>query len=201
MNPALRSALRRLGWGFVFPLLDIHIGPFDVLPDLIGYVMIISALRQLGAKYDGCKAAIWLAVVLALLSVARLGFNTSMTIYQFSTAPLVMHVYVQAAVIVHSLLAYRIFQLLYRIAAPIAPPQLKDAIVSRRNYYMTVFAAQLFFYPFLINIEESWVMLLLLLQVLFMLAEFLLIRLPFRMSRIRHNPPADHDENAATATE
>ncbi|TYP74561.1 hypothetical protein [Paenibacillus methanolicus] len=198
MNPALRSALRRLGWGLVFPLVDVHIVLVDALPDLIGYLLIVSALRRLGAGHEGVKAAIWLAVALALLSVAQLVFNASININQFATAPLAIHVYVQAAIILHGLLAYRIFQILYRIAGPIAPPPLKDAIVSRRNYYMAVFAAQLFFYPFLLNIDESWIMLLLALQLCFMLAEFLLIRLPFRMSRIRHKPPADRGENLAS---
>ncbi|MFB9328914.1 hypothetical protein ACFFSY_23510 [Paenibacillus aurantiacus] len=197
MNYSMRTTLRRLGWGLVFPLVDIHVGPIDVLPDLIGYLLIVSALRQLGAGYGVDKTAIWLAAILALLAVPRLLVNTSMNIDQYTTSPFALHIYGQGVVILHSLLAYRVFQGLYANAITVAPPKLKDAIVNRRKFYMTVFAAQLFFYPFLLNLESGWVMLLMGLQLCFILAELLLIRLPFRLSRIRIAPPIGDRDNAA----
>ena len=88
MNPSMRSALRRLGWGLVFPLVDLHLGSFDVLPDLIGYIMIRIALGQLGTVDISFKKASWLAAVLIFLSLPQLMVKTSIDINQLTTAPL-----------------------------------------------------------------------------------------------------------------
>ncbi|MDQ8738830.1 hypothetical protein [Paenibacillus sp. LHD-38] len=198
MNPSMRSALRRLGWGLVFPLVDLHLGSFDVLPDIIGYIMILIALGQLGAGDGGFKQARWLAAVLIFLSLPQLMVKTSIDINQLTAAPLGMHIYVQGTAILHALLAYLIFQGLYTVARPIAPPELLDAIVNRQKLYMAVFASQLIFYPFLLNLDESWANMLLLIGIFIFVAELLLIRLPFRLSQIR-NTPIDYGDNPGTS--
>ncbi|WP_156889562.1 hypothetical protein [Paenibacillus harenae] len=198
MNPSMRSTLRRLGWGLVFPLVDLHLGSFDVLPDMIGYIMILMALGQLGAGDGGFKLASWLAAVLIFLSLPQLVIKTSIDIKQLTAAPLGMQAYVQGTAILHALLAYLIFRRLYTIARPIAPPEMLDDIVTRRKLYMAVFAAQLIFYPFLLNLDESWSVLLLIIGILMFVAELLLIRIPFRLSHLR-NTPIDHDDNPGAA--
>lgn len=198
MNPSMRSALRRLGWGLVFPLVDLHLGSFDVLPDLIGYIMILIALGQLGTVDISFKKASWLAAVLIFLSLPQLMVKTSIDINQLTTAPLGMHAYIQGTAILHALLAYLIFQGLYAVARPIAPPELLDTIVIRRKLYMVVFVAQLIFYPFLLNMEESWAIMLLFIGIFLFIAELLLVRLPFRLSHIR-NTPIDYSDNPGTA--
>ncbi|RCW44360.1 hypothetical protein [Paenibacillus prosopidis] len=198
MNPSMRSTLRRLGWGLVFPLVDLHLGSFDVLPDMIGYIMILMSLARLGAGDGGFKLASWLAAVLIFLSLPQLVIKTSIEIKQLTATPLGMHAYVQGTAILHALLAYLIFRGLYTIARPIAPPELLDAIVTRRKLYMDVFAVQLIFYPFLINLDESWPALLLIIGILIFVAELLMIRIPFRLSHIR-NTPIDHDDNPGAA--
>jgi hypothetical protein len=60
----MRSALRRLGWGLVFPLVDLNLGSFDVFPDIIGYIMILIALRQLKNGIGCFKQASGLAATL-----------------------------------------------------------------------------------------------------------------------------------------
>lgn len=198
MNPSMRSTLRRLGWGLVFPLIDLHLGSFDVLPDLIGYIMILMALGQLRVRDGGFKLASWLAAVLIFLSLPQLVIKTNIDIKQLTAAPLGMHAYVQGTAILHALLAYLVFRGLYTIARPIAPPELLDAIITRWKLYMAVFAAQLIFYPFLLNVDESWSVLLLIIGILMFVAEVLLIRIPFRLSHIR-NISIDQDDNPGAA--
>jgi hypothetical protein len=199
LNPSMRSALRRLGWGLVFPLVDLHLGTFDILPDIIGYIMILIALGQLSAgDGGGFKQASWLAAVLIFLSLPQLMINTSIDINQLTAAPLGMHAYVQGTAILHALLAYLIFRGLYTVARPIAPPELLDAIVTRQKLYMAVFASQLIFYPFLLNMEESWAIMLLFIGIFIFITELLLIRLPFRLSLIR-NTPIDFGDNPGSA--
>jgi hypothetical protein len=198
LNPSMRSALRRLGWGLVFPLVDLNLGSFDVFPDIIGYIMILIALRQLKNGIGCFKQASGLAAILIFLSLPQLLVKTNMDINQLTAAPFGMHAFVQGAAILHALLAYMIFRGLYTVARPIAPPELLDAIVIRRKLYMAVFASLLILYPFLLNMEESWAIMFIPIGILLFVAELLLIRLLFRLSNIR-NTPIDHGDNPGTS--
>lgn len=198
MNPSMRKSLRRLGWGLVFPILDFHLGFFDVFPDFIGYVMILVALNQLGKGDGDFKRASRLAAVLLFLSLPQLMIKASIDIDELTSAPLGMHAFIQGTVVLHALLVYFIVRGLYMIAKPIAPPELLDAIFSRLRLYMILVAAQLVFYPFLLNFGEDLAVLLLLVGIVVFIAELLLIRIPFRMSRIR-NAPVEHDDQSGAA--
>lgn len=197
MNPSMRSALRRLGWGLVFPLFDLHFVFFDVLPDIIGYIIIFIALGQLRVSNGNFKQARWLAAALIFLSLPQLILKSSIGINELTVAPLGMHVYIHGTAILHCLLAYLIFGGLYTIARPIATSGLLNAIVSRRIFYVVIFASYLIFYPFLLNVEESWWMLLFFIGIIGIVAELLLIRLPFRLSRIRKMPIEHCDDTGA----
>lgn len=198
MNPSKRKSLRRLGWGLVFPILDLHLGPFDVLPDFIGYIMILVALNQLGKGDGGFNPTNWLAAVLIFLSLPQLVIKASIDINDLSAASLGMHAFAQGMIVLHALLAYFIFRGLYTIARPIAPPRLLDALVTRLRLYMALMAAQLIVYPFLLNFGEDLAVLLLLIGIMMFIAELLLIRIPFRISHIR-NAPVDHDGQSGEA--
>lgn len=199
MNSSMRSALSRLGWGLVFPLINFQSVFFDAFPDIVGYIMIFIALGQLSARDAGFKQTRWLAAAMILLSLPQLVVKSSIDINQLSTAQLGMHAYIQGMGIMHALLAYQIFRGLYTFARPIASPDLLDAIVTRRKLYMTIFVSQLIFYPFLLNMEENWAIMLLFIGILMFIAELLLIRLPFRLSHIRNTPIDFGDKPETTA--
>lgn len=194
----MRQSLRRLGWGLVFPILDLHVGHFDVFPDFIGYIMILVALNQLGTGVGGFKPASMLAAVLLLLSLPQLVIKASIDINELTSAPLGMYVFIQGSVVLHAMLVYFIVRGLYTIAKPIAPPELLDALVSRLRLYMVLVAAQLIFYPFLLNFGEDLAVLFLLIGIVMLIAEILLIRIPFRMSHISTDP-VDHDGQSGSA--
>ncbi|MFF2890051.1 hypothetical protein [Paenibacillus sp. NPDC057967] len=198
MNPSMRKSLRMLGWGLVFPILDLHLGPFDVLPDFIGYIMILVALNQLGTGDGGFKPASWLAAGLILLSLPQLVIKSSIDIDELIVASLGMYIFSQGMMVLHALLAYFIVRGLYTIARPIAPPKLLNALVSRLRLYLALMAAQLIFYPFLLNFGEDLAVLLLLIGIVKFIAELMLIRIPFRISHIR-NAPVHHDNQSGAA--
>lgn len=198
MNPSMQNALRRLGWGLVFPLVDFHLGTFDIFPDIIGYVMILFSLGRLGAEGGGFRSTSWLAGALIFMSLPQLVTKMSIDVNRFADAPLGMHAYVQGTAVLHALLVYFIFRGLHTVAEPIAGRELLDALTFRLKLYMTLFCAQLFYYPFLLNMDDSWAFLLLVIGFLMLVAELLLIRIPFRLSRLR-SAPIDHDDKPGAA--
>lgn len=194
MNPLIRKSLRTLGWGLVFPLVDFHLGVIDILPDFIGYIMILVALNRLESSVGGYTVAKSLAAVLIIFSLPQIVFKARININELTSVSLGMHVVSQGMIVLHGLLVYFIIRGLYKIAFPIASPELKHAIVSRIKAYMFLLAAQLIFYPFLLNFGEDLIIALLLTGVVMIIAEFLIVRIPFRMSRISSVPVEESTE-------
>lgn len=64
-----RDKYNKLYWGLIIILLDIRIMGFDVLPDLWGYIMILSALSSLESSHKGFGKAKPFAIVLLILSI------------------------------------------------------------------------------------------------------------------------------------
>ncbi|WP_235286124.1 hypothetical protein [Paenibacillus tarimensis] len=126
-----------------------------------------------------------MALVLLLLSLPQLIFKSSIDVEQFAVAPLGMHAYVQATAILHVWCVILIFRGLYRIGkATTIPPGLAAAVDSSTKLYMALFAIQLLFYPFMLNMEDSVVLVLQLSSLFILFIELLLIRVLFRLSLI-----------------
>lgn len=49
MNETLTKQLRRLAWGWVILHLDFHLGPVNLLPDWLGYILILNGLLGITA--------------------------------------------------------------------------------------------------------------------------------------------------------
>lgn len=185
MNNSTYHALRRLGWGFVLIMIDIHIMFLDILPDFIGYIMVATALHQLGAIHPVFRKAKWIAIIMIFLSLPSLIMGSNLSISEFSSFSIEKFLYSGGIMAIHMLMVYWIFNGLYSITKEIggnAP--LLDSISIRRNLYLALYVTQLFVYPFLLNVEESWFLLFIAFAVLSFIMEFLFLRLPFRVSRL-----------------
>jgi len=184
MNPTLYRGYRLLGWGFVFEVIDFRVFYFDILPDFVGYIMIATALQQLGTQHGIFKNAKWLAIGMIALSLPHVLMASNVTFESFGELPLYFHIYSEGLLACHVLIVYWICQGLRDIAHTKGHTDLFLSVVYRRNVYMGLAIIQLMFYPFLFNAEVSWVNLLLLIGVLQFLMEVLFIRLPFRFSNM-----------------
>lgn len=191
MSTSLYSALRRLGWGLVVQIIDFNLFFFDLLPDFIGYIMMASALHQLSSEHSIFKRAKWTAIAMIFLSLPSVAMKTNITNSDFSSIPLSLHLYSQAMMALHVLLAFWVFNGLYALAQQAGHSILLDSIHIRRNLYLLIFITQLIFYPFLLNVDDSWMMLLIVFGILALIMEFLFLRLPFRLSKIISRSPLE----------
>lgn len=185
MSTPFRRELRRLGWGLVISMIDIRLGYFNLLPDIIGYLMVLSALQHLGSIHPAYKKAKYISIVLIILTIPVLFIQTNVTITEFSSIPLAVHFYSQLLFILHILMAYWIFNGLIEMLKQDGAVQLLDTAISRRNTYLVFNILNVIIYPFLLNIEDSWVMLLIASGILLFIMELLFLRLPFRISNVR----------------
>ncbi len=68
------TAFAQLFWGFLLIILSFEINEFDILPDAIGYLLVVLAARTLAAHHPRFGTAYVIAIPLFALSVLDLAF-------------------------------------------------------------------------------------------------------------------------------
>jgi hypothetical protein len=68
----MNAAFVRFGWGVLFTLIDLRFGFFDVLPDIVGYGLMWSAVRNLGHLRNDYLKMEPIVVLLMLLSLTEI---------------------------------------------------------------------------------------------------------------------------------
>ncbi|WP_141503476.1 hypothetical protein [Paenibacillus luteus] len=182
MMMSREGAFRRLGWGIVIVLFDIRM-VIDVLPDFIGYILIASALHRLNEKQPVFGKAKWAAFLMIFLTMPDMVINTNIPLNDFMSVSLVTHIYAQSILLIHLVLAFWIFNGLAEIAQLAGQDPLRELVIFRRDFYMIVYGAVLVFYPFLMNINDGWISVLILTSIISLLAGLLFLRLPFRFAK------------------
>ncbi|OXM15725.1 hypothetical protein [Paenibacillus herberti] len=185
MNLSLVKALRRIGWGLVFVLFDLRLGIVDVLPDAIGYLMVAASLSGRSALHPAFVWASRLGWIMVLLSLGEPFLTIPLTSLE-ETHPLYIHalgqVFFVCNIIFTMLLCYGFEQL----AKQWRSLDILQSIRSRRSLYAFFGVALLIFYPFQFNMGMSeWFFAYMAGATLMALLGFLIMRVPFRLSRVK----------------
>ncbi len=184
MTAQTAKALTLIGWGFVFNLLDIRIVFFDLLPDFIGYMMIASGLGKLASHAATFERGRRIAVMMIFLSMPHVLMDSNVTFSDFAMVPIGVHLYGQVLLLLHLLLAYSVFNGWIEMAKQLQQETLQESARTRRDWYVFIFMIHLFFYPFLFNLPEDWLLLYLGISFVSIFIELLFIRLPFRFRKL-----------------
>ena len=179
------AALRRMGWGLLFELIDIRILAFDILPDFIGYILLATALSALGSLHAGFSRARWAAIAMIALTLPNVMVESNAGFADMPVLPLELHLYGQALLAVHVVMAYWMFDGLRHIAVRAGDSGLQAAAELRMKLYMAVNFAQLAAYPFVLNAGDDRIGLLLAAGVLAFIMELLLLGLTFKTAKRR----------------
>lgn len=68
----MRTSCSQIAWGLGLTLFDLRIGGFDLLPDALGFILILIGLSGLAVLHGGFGLARGAAIVLLIASVAEL---------------------------------------------------------------------------------------------------------------------------------
>jgi hypothetical protein len=126
----------KLFWGLLF-MFDFRLQGFDILPDIIGYILIFSALGNLIQRNDNFKKAREMSIPLIFLSI----FN----IYQAPQQAAGVHIGNPIAVvmglvltIVHILMVYHICMGIACISKEVMKLDLETLAIRRWKFYFIV---------------------------------------------------------------
>jgi hypothetical protein len=158
---------------------------FDLLPDFIGYIMIATALHHLGSTQPLFNRAKWVAIAMIFLTLPHVLMQSNVTLSGFQSLSIKLHLYSEGLLALHVLMAYWIFGALALMAQHTGQKVLLATMQIRRDVYLVINVSQLVLYPFLLNVEASWIMMLFGFGILSLSMELLFIRLPFRFSIIK----------------
>lgn len=123
-------------WGFLF-FFDFRIQGFDILPDLIGYWLIYSGLKELVSRSSHFTESKKYSLVLGILSVFDL-YQVQMPVEQFSIGPLTGFVMLLGIVItiLDLLMVYHLCYGIADLAERRGVIELKSIALNRWKYYL-----------------------------------------------------------------
>jgi len=169
----MRTNFRKLSWGFIFVLLDIRLGFIDILPDFVGYLLILSAVRQLDRHYPGYNKAWPAAVILCLTSLLPVGPQYSLLQQPLPPSPLWVGLTGLYQLLILALVV-TIFGTLTQHARSQSKIELANASRNRMRLFVLLQLALLLTIPYSLNTTDT-VGIIVPLSILLLLAMILLV--------------------------
>ncbi len=128
------SGFSKLFWGFLIILLDFRLQNFDILPDIIGYLMIYSGLGQLFYLSEHFNFARKYTVPLAILSLFDIvQFQRPIS---FDPTTGVMFIVGIVTAVIDLMMVYHICVGIAKAAVGINQLELEQIAMNRWKYYL-----------------------------------------------------------------
>ena len=128
----IRSAVKKVAWGFFLIYINFNLGPCDILPDWAGYLLMVSALSVIALEEESAKLIKPFGITLVVWNIAEWMltiFGMQMYLDYISLIPSAINLY----------FSFQLFTNLAAIADKYSCPQAKRLLVLRTvNVIFTV---------------------------------------------------------------
>ncbi|MBS4220577.1 hypothetical protein KHA96_19955 [Bacillus sp. FJAT-49711] len=154
---AIANAFTKIFWGLMLEFLDFKIIQFDILPDFIGYFIIISGLGNLIAFSHHYKKVRMLAIILAILSIPEY-FIGEINILEGFVSPTSTFLILMASSIlslIHLAFIYFLLQGCIELANHHQNQTLAKTTKNFQTNYIIIIMGVVILTPFALNIPES----------------------------------------------
>ena len=135
----LSKAIGLIAWGYVLIYFNFNIGPLDILPNWLGYILIYSALDTIGKEEISALLLKPLVIIIGIYEVL-------MTIKGLLDLTLSSYAFTLIHTVVVIVILYYNFQLftnLANIATKYSCPQSEGIIILRTSYTLLITVASL----------------------------------------------------------
>ncbi|MBO8156882.1 MAG: hypothetical protein H0Z32_10510 [Bacillaceae bacterium] len=151
----MNTAFRQLFWGFLFTLFEIHLIVIDILPEPVGYGLIIAGLNKIMEQFPYFQTAKKTAGVLAVVSIPTVFIQeTSNGAITSNAAMIGGMTYDVLLSLIHLFLVFELFRGLIELAAEIEEIPLKVRTEKTFQVYMWISMTMLFLLTFSINLFD-----------------------------------------------
>lgn len=181
----IASSINKLFWGLLLVLLDVKINQLDILPDIIGYLIVVSGLNQLQPHSKYFLKAKILANILVFVSIAAIFQAPDIPISEFvpSNYSLLVLLFSTASGLLHIALIFFAVHGLMELAVHHNLLELSAISYNRLAIYLVFSFLALATIPFILTIGETNTIYLLLISVMIGIIMEMMILLLFRKYR------------------
>ncbi|MRH43793.1 hypothetical protein GH741_14035 [Aquibacillus halophilus] len=136
----MKFAFKRLFWGFLLVLLEIHILVIDIFPDPVGYYLILSGLTWLIKDYPVGKKASNIAGFLIIFSIPTVFINQSNMNETIGQVDIFsgLSLYMVALELIKLVLVFYVFKFMLEIAQASADNNLYHRTLNTFKVYMII---------------------------------------------------------------
>lgn len=145
-------------WGFILIYININIGPIDIFPDFIGYIMIYMALGRLSAQhniYGKGRIPALIMVFVSLLEIIKVS-KTNLLTSSIQTQQIWIAMLQQVSLIINIYMIFCICRGFHCVSEDMGLEEFKTLVKSRWSFFLAISLAELYITPFMFNFPESW---------------------------------------------
>jgi len=153
----ISKAFTKIFWGFMLVFLDFKINQFDLLPDFVGYFIIVSALSDLNSFSAYFRKARTFAIILAILSIPEY-FIGEINILEGivpSTSTILILISSSALTLIHIAFIFFLLQGCIELANHHQNSTLAKTTKNIQTFYIIILLAVTILTPFVLNIPQN----------------------------------------------
>lgn len=150
------SGYNKLFWGMMFIIFNINLGPINILPDFIGYLLIYSGLSSLASQHPIYEKGKVPAIILTVLTLKDIvNFQTVNLLNNYSQVNFFSMALGLVTAIINLYLIYIICIGIYLLADERGFEELKESARLRFKVYLVITIIMQFYMSFLVNLSNS----------------------------------------------
>lgn len=154
----MKTLFYRIGYGMVFVIFNIRV-VVDLLPNVIGYLMILSAMSELRKKERSFTLGMWASLALGVISIPSFFQAHELHLNQPVLSLNFLLVLNLAETLLQWVLIYSICDGIFKLAAIRGNGDLASSIRFRWRFYFGCSALYMIAYPFVLNTQQVAVVL------------------------------------------
>lgn len=148
----------KLFWGMMFIVFNINLGPINILPNFIGYMLIYAGVNILSSQQKIYEKGKIPAIILIVLTLKDIWHNESANILadQFNRFGLITMVIGAVVIVINLYLIYIICKGIYELCSLRGLNELMRSTIGSWKAYFVVDLISLLYIPFSLNLPLSY---------------------------------------------
>ena len=180
------SSYNKLFWAMIFITFDINLGPINILPNCVGYMLIYSALNKLQLQhkiYEKGKVPSIILTILTIKDIIHVN-NNNLLSGQFMPPNFWLMALDSVVCIINVYLIYVLCKGVYLLCLERGLQELEDSTITGWKAFLFVSIVYIFYIPFSLNLGLEYKIVIIVFVFINVIAE-LSIAFLFKKSRVQ----------------
>lgn len=180
------SSYNKLFWAMILITFDINLGPINILPNFIGYMLIYLALNELQHQhkiYEKGKIPSIILTILTIKNVIHVDSNNLLS-GQFTPVNYSLVALDSVVSVINIYLIYIICKGIYLLCLERELKELQNSTKSRWVFFLIISIGVIFYMPFSLNMSITFKSIIIFSAIIYVIAELSIVFL-FRKAAVQ----------------